>query len=119
MDIKLRARLSAYGRLSVESTSGGSDLPTPSINNVGNVVGVGSTGNYELFSRVTQSEIDSLFNTKPEQSNTVTKDDIDTLFDSVSETSYVRVSEKDIDSLFAKKWVCNNEYHLQFRKYCT
>lgn len=107
MDIKLRARLSAYGKLSLTTPEGGNnDLPFPSIDDAGSVVGVGSTGSYTLFNRVTESEIDSLFNKKPDEPNVVTKDDIDTLFEDTPEespTPYQRVTEKDIDTLFAKR----------------
>lgn len=63
MDIKLRARLSAYSKIDPTTTSADTPLPTPTPENIGDVVGVGASGQYTLFPRVSKEQIDSLFAT--------------------------------------------------------
>jgi len=60
MDIKLRARLSAYSK--IESISSiANNMPDASATEVGHVVGVGDNGQYTLFPPVGQAEVESLF----------------------------------------------------------
>ena len=98
MDIKLRARLSAYSK--IESISGlNSNTPVPDATAAGSVLGVNKTGNYTLFPTVTESEIDSLFmDIIPDE--IVTKEEIDTLFTEEEKPEVSTVSFADIDSLF-------------------
>ena len=116
MDIKLRARLSAYSK--VESISGlNSNIPAPDVTAAGNVLGVNNSGNYTLFPSVSTPEIDNLFSDVG-TNTTVTKEEIDTLFheEKLHDASVIRdrvstpsdqestqvstVSVVDIDSLF-------------------
>ena len=100
MDIKLRARLSAYSK--IESISGlNSNTPVPDATAAGSVLGVNNTGNYTLFPTVTEAEIDKLFGDVG-QDEVVTKEEIDTLFPeepAVEET----VSKEQIDTLFPEE----------------
>ena len=96
MDIKLRARLSAYSKVSSLSSV---SLPNPLEGSVGDVVGVGDSGKYELFSKVTHEQIDSLFEGELDNPRVVTKDEIDTLFEE-EPSKYLTVSRAQIDSLF-------------------
>lgn len=79
MEIKLRARLKAYGKLNVSQI----DLPAPSLEDAGKFLGVGMTGNYALFENAEKKDIDNLFdgtnNTIPEPDESV-KNLIDSLF---------------------------------------
>lgn len=93
MELKLRAKLTAYSKLDITSASSG--LPDASELDAGSVVGVGEAGEYELFPTVTYGEIDSLFDPQS-QPTSVTKDEIDSLFDDQS------VTKQDIDSLFMR-----------------
>lgn len=113
MNIKLRARLSAYSKLSTESSS---SLPNVEDFEGDGVVTVtnkkyavqpveritetdidGMFGDTETT--VSKEQIDSLFITEPSDSyGTVSKDEIDTLFDNDDEVG--TVSFADIDSLF-------------------
>ena len=78
MDIKLRARLSAYSK--VESICGlNSNIPAPDATAAGNVLGVNNSGNYTLFPTVSTPEIDTLFS-DVRTITTVTNEEIDTLF---------------------------------------
>ena len=97
MDIKLRAKLAAYSKV----TSIGSNIPTPSVDNAGDVVGVNDEGKYTLFSKVTHEQIDSLFEGQLDKSRVVTKDEIDTLFEDDTTKPYATVSRSQIDSLFS------------------
>lgn len=92
MELKLRAKLTAYSKLDITS-SPSSGLPHASELDAGSVVGVSEAGQYELFPTVTCDEIDSLFDPQS-QPTSVTKDEIDSLFDDQS------VTKQDIDSLF-------------------
>lgn len=57
MNIKLRARLQAYGKLDISKNV----LPDPTIEDAGKFVGVGHDGEYVLFTNATDSTIDHLF----------------------------------------------------------
>lgn len=106
MDIKLRARLSAYSKIeSVAQSSSGTPIPDSS--NAGSLVGVSKDGEYTLYSTVSKHEIDSLFmDVVPD--DVVTKDQIDSLFPNTSNNGGVpstptdenRVTFEDIDKLF-------------------
>lgn len=63
MDIKLRARLSAYSKIDPSTADVSTCLPTPTPENAGDVVGVNTSGQYTLFPRVSKEQIDSLFAT--------------------------------------------------------
>ena len=99
MDIKLRARLSAYSK--IESVDGvNSNVPAPDATAAGNVLGVNNSGKYTLFPTVSTAEINALF-TDIIPDEVVTKDDIDTLFEPDDEEPEIStVSYADIDSLF-------------------
>ena len=98
MDIKIRARLSAYSRISsVEGLK--TNIPDPTASDAGHVLGVGDTGNYTLFPSVTTTDIDSLFQNE-ELDETVKKDEIDSLFPEEGSDDVESVTKDDIDSLF-------------------
>lgn len=117
MDIKLKARLSAYSKL--ESLSGlQSNVPDPDATAAGNVLGVNDIGKYTLFPSIDHSDIDTLFQdvipdetvTKEEINElfkdeeidqTVTKEEINTLFEQKDEIE--SVDKDDIDTLFNNK----------------
>lgn len=123
MDIKLRARLSAYSKIeSINGSNSGMSLPLPDDSAAGSVLGVNSNGSYTLFQRVpeqeiqslfgditpdsvvTKEDIDELFETETTKHTMVTKEAIDTLFDeSANEPTVRAVSYAEIDSLFKKK----------------
>lgn len=95
MDIKLRARLSAYSKL--ESISGiNNTIPTPDETRIGSVLGVGEDGKYQFFGKVTTEQIDNEFGAMPEK--VTTHDEIDTLFPEDPDVD--AVTKEDIDSLF-------------------
>lgn len=96
MDIKLRARLSAYSKIdSVEAVS--SNVPLPDATKAGNVLGVSNTGVYTLFPSINQERVDTLF-TDEEVDTTVLKDEIDTLF--IETHAPVVVTKDAVDTLF-------------------
>ena len=96
MDIKLRARLSAYAKVdSIESL--GTQLPSPDAMYSGAVLGVGDSGKYTLFPKIGTQDVDNLFQNM-EEDRTVTKTEIDELF--TDEEEPVAVTKTDIDSLF-------------------
>ena len=96
MDIKLRARLSAYSK--IESLNGlNSNLPTTGESNQGDILGVNDKGQYTLYPKITHEAIDSLF-TKDESDKVTTKEDIDGLFP--EEEKEEVVSKEDINNLF-------------------
>lgn len=97
MDIKIRARLSAYSKIDSNISS---NLPSPGTGSVGAILGVGEGGNYELFQNVREPNIDTLF-TENNEPTLVTKDTIDTLFESVD--SDVSVPKDRIDTLFTNE----------------
>lgn len=97
MDIKLRARLSAYSKVD-SITSLQSYVPVPEATNAGNILGVGNAGEYTLIGTASPSDIDNIFT--PVVDNTVTKDEIDALFpETITETDST-VNKEQIDSLF-------------------
>ena len=98
MDIKLRARLSAYSKIeSISGLGNSSSLPKPTVTDSGQVLGVNSSGNYTLFPSIQKEDIDTLFADLVEE-ETVTKEEIDELFPEDDET--VSVTKDEIDSLF-------------------
>lgn len=58
MNIKLHARLSAYGKLDIYQDY----LPRPTKEDAGKFVGIGSDGNYTLFENATEEYIDNIIN---------------------------------------------------------
>lgn len=126
MDIKIRARLSAYSKVSsIDSIS--TELPLAGKSDAGSVVGVGEDGSYTLFptsnkdsidemftyssvpTPVEKQEIDGLFSNE-DTATSVTKDAIDSLFTD-SKTSGV-VGKEEIDSLFTNS--TNNASVVRF-----
>ena len=109
MDIKLRARLSAYSKIeSVPQSGGGSGLPDTSLIPPGTIVGVGENGFIPVPS-ITKEDVDTLFtNVNEDTNNVVTKEEIDSLFDpkdnESTETSKQQdpraITKEEIDSLF-------------------
>ena len=99
MDIKLRARLSAYAKIDSVQTLN-SELPSPYLKDSGAVLGVGDAGKYTLFPSVGVEDIENLFRNK-ESVSTVDKTEIDGLFDKKETAESVTKSE--IDTLFMKK----------------
>jgi hypothetical protein len=102
MDIKIRARLSAYSRL--ESLEGLQNaIPSPSVEDAKSVLGVGDNGKYTFFRVMTpqdmESELSSRYPTTPD--GTVEKTEIDTLFEKREEPQ--AVGKDAIDTLFAKQ----------------
>ena len=97
MDIKLRARLSAYSKVSSISTQ----IPLPESSDSGSVLGVNESGKYELYPRVSHESIDSLFTGQLDEPRVITKNEIDTLFEN-TDTDTKSVSRSQIDSLFSK-----------------
>ena len=99
MDIKLRARLSAYSK--IESISGlNSNTPVPDATSAGSVLGVNNSGMYTLFPTVKQEDIDELF-TDVIPDEVVSKEDIDTLFEETITDE--PVSKEQIDTLFEEE----------------
>lgn len=94
MDIKIKARLSAYSK----------------VNSFGdvNIDNVRNSDIDTLFKEepkegtVTKDEIDTLFSNEPNKYGTVDKDTIDTLFTEEDEEEVESVSFDEIDSLFKK-----------------
>lgn len=100
MDIKLRARLSAYSK--IESINGlNSNTPVPDATAAGSVLGVNNSGNYTLFPTVSHAEIDNLFGNVGTD-DIVTKDEIDTLFPE-EEVKDEPVTKDQIDTLFPEE----------------
>jgi hypothetical protein len=118
MEIKLRARLSAYSKVDSFSTTD-SILPNTSFPGAqGSLLGVGSDGKYKLFPTISEQQVDELFEgqeiptivqkseidtlfEEQEQNSVVDKEDIDTLFEKSDDDSITRVSYAEIDSLFS------------------
>ena len=96
MDIKLRAKLSAYSRVSELISNSTTKLPEIGENDNGKVVGV-DNGNYTLFPTIQKPDIDTLFEKKSED-ETVTKEEIDTLFPEKDVAD--SVTKGQIDTLF-------------------
>lgn len=99
MDIKLRARLSAYSK--VESIQAGVTKPDPELAHAGKILGVGTSGNYTLFDSVDKQKINSLFADSTPAASTIKKDEIDTLFP--GEKKAVSAGTDRIDTLFTKQ----------------
>lgn len=59
-NIKLTARLKAYGKLDDSQSC----LPHPTVDDAGKFVGVGNDGNYTLFENATQDQIDDIINNR-------------------------------------------------------
>lgn len=98
MDIKLRARLSAYSK--IESLEGlQNNIPVPDNGDYGSIIGVGENGKYTLFSRITTEDIDSQLDTTGAP-DVVSKEAIDSLFTLQNES--IIVDKADIDTLFTK-----------------
>lgn len=95
MNIKLRARLSAYSKLSTESSS---SLPNVEDFEGDGVVTV-TNKKYAVqpVERITETEIDGMFG---DTETTVSKEQIDSLFITESSDSYGTVSKDEIDTLF-------------------
>jgi hypothetical protein len=97
MDIKLRARLSAYSKISsIEGVN--QTLPLVGADDVGAVLGVGNDGNYTLLKSVSNDSVDEMF-TYSTYPTPVEKPDIDKLFDITGKPS--SVTKDDIDKLFS------------------
>ena len=62
MNIKLRARLKAYGKLDISQDY----LPHTSADDAGKFLGVDKAGNYTLFANASEHNIDTLFTNDPE-----------------------------------------------------
>lgn len=96
MDIKLRAKLTAYSK--VESIEKSTNAPDPDIAYSGNLLGVTSSGKYGMVPAVEQQDINSLFVDTNPKKVTITKDEIDKLFDLHKRPETVKKDE--IDDLF-------------------
>ncbi len=97
MDIKIRARLSAYSKIaSVEGLN--TTLPLTREDDAGAVLGVGENGTYTLFPTVGKEKVDEMF-IDVSGPTTVEKEDIDTLFE--EEKEHTAVTKEEIDSLFS------------------
>ena len=57
-DIKLRAKLRAYGKLDISQDY----LPHPTLDDAGKFLGIGTDGNYVLFDNATEDQIDEIIN---------------------------------------------------------
>lgn len=57
-DIKLRAKLRAYGKLDISQNS----LPHPTSADAGKFLGISTDGNYVLFDNATEAQIDEIIN---------------------------------------------------------
>ncbi len=93
MNIKLRARLTAYSKIET-ATDTQPSIPDATPESSGGILGVNSSGDYTIYPSVTKDDIDSLFN----YSHT----DVDMLFPTDSESDGSTISRKEIDSLFNK-----------------
>lgn len=77
MDIRLRARLSAYSKVSDVSET---LIPDPDETFAGHVLGVGQEGTYSFLPRVSEDDIDELFSSSS-LADAITDDSrIDSLF---------------------------------------
>ena len=97
MEIKLRARLSAYSKVDSFSASN-SILPDTTLAGAeGSILGVGSQGKFTLFPTLSEEKIDSLFETQGP--GVVQKSEIDSLFEN-SDQDPVVVNKDKINTLF-------------------
>lgn len=77
MDIKLRARLRAYGKLDISQDY----LPHPTKSDAGKFVGIDAEGNYTLFDNATEKHIDDIIkNNASENISEGKKSFIDSMF---------------------------------------
>ena len=77
MNIKLRARLKAYGKLDISQDY----LPHPTIDDAGKFVGIGVDGKYTLFENATEKQIDDIVNNKSDNITNTKKSFIDSMFE--------------------------------------
>ena len=78
MDIKLRARFRAYGKLDISQDY----MPHPTKEDAGKFVGIDNEGNYTLFENATEEHIDNIINETSEITIPDTKKSfIDSMFD--------------------------------------
>lgn len=78
MNIKLRARLRAYGKLDISQDY----MPHPTKEDAGKFVGIDNEGNYTLFENATKEHIDDIINnTSDLDAPEVKKSFIDSMFD--------------------------------------
>ena len=99
MDIKIRARLSAYSKIaSVDGVS--TSLPMVGVEDAGAVLGVSETGNYTIFPTVKNEKVDELF-LGMDTERTVEKSEIDTLFQDAPTVE--TVTKQEIDKLFGEQ----------------
>lgn len=80
MDIKLRARLSAYSKIESVSGLNNNTLPDPDTLTPGTVIGVSQSGTFVPVGSVTQEDVDTLFTDVSKDPQVVTKEEIDSLF---------------------------------------
>ena len=103
MEIKLRAKLSAYSK--VNSISSSCNVPVPDVVDSGSVLGVNDAGQYTFFKNTKQEDVDELF-TNADLTTSVTNEEIDSLFENVVEDPTVPqesdqlVTKEDIDKSF-------------------
>ena len=95
MEMKIRARLSAYSK--VDSMSG-LGVPTATEGDAGSILAVDANGNYSLVSSVSSGQVDNLFSEEilPE---IIDKDTIDSLFEPVIDGDRP-IDKSEIDDLF-------------------
>lgn len=78
MDIKLRARLRAYGKLDISQDY----MPHPTKEDAGKFVGIDTEGKYTLFENATEEHIDNIINeTSVNDIPDTKKSFIDSMFD--------------------------------------
>lgn len=103
MDIRLRARLSAYSK--VDSISSSCNVPVPDVVDSGSVLGVNEEGQYTFFKNTKHEDVDELF-TNTNLTTSVTNEEIDSLFENVvdgltvPQESDQLVTKEDVDKLF-------------------
>jgi hypothetical protein len=95
MEMKIRARLSAYSK--VDSISG-MGVPAADASNAGAILTVDENGQYRLMSSISNEQVDNLF-TEEILPDIVDKDTIDTLFKETVEDDRP-IGKEEIDSLF-------------------
>ena len=76
MNIKLKAKLSAYSKVD----SIGSEFPRPLPSDYGKLLGVGRDGSYELFGTTTAADMDELFEDDNKKKKSVNELLIDSMF---------------------------------------
>ncbi len=78
MNIKLRARLRAYGKLDISQDY----LPHPTKEDAGKFLGIGNNGTYTLFENATKEHIDDIINNNASENVSESKKSfIDSMFD--------------------------------------